>query len=121
MNLKPLQRTAFAAALAAISLNSSISCGRGRPSDAQAREVFREIISADYLADGRAELTDFRKIDGIPGDIYQYEYEATLTCLKNWNFGWGPKPDGKCRPGKKITLTGKLNLQRTENGWRHWY
>ena len=54
----------------------------------------------------------------MPGEVYEYDYEATLTCLKDFNFGYGPKPDGYCHPGKTITLTGRLLLERTENGWR---
>jgi hypothetical protein len=90
--------------------------GASVPSDSEARKFFIE-SNGTYFYDGRTQLSNFRKTDGVPGeDVYEYDYEATLNCLKDINFGFDEK--GMCRAGKTITVTGRLLLQRTENGWR---
>jgi hypothetical protein len=94
----------------------ALACHGSTPSDSEARALLTQLDY--YLDDGKTELSSFRKTNGVGGEgYYEYRYEATLICRKDINFGWGPKPDGQCHPGKVITLTGTLTLRRTEKGW----
>lgn len=110
--------------LALVLSSTAIACGGpSTPSDEEARKAFLENsqVQWEYLGDGVAELSGFRKANGIRHEngLYAYEFEAALTCLKPWDFGTASavKPS-KCQPGEKVTVTGTLTFQQTENGWR---
>lgn len=81
------------------------------------------------------ELVLWRKTDGVPGDVYEYDYEARFRCLRDsheWNYALQsamminhtllnetgtPVHDG-CRQGQSVVVKGRVLLQRTEAGWR---
>jgi len=98
-----------------------IGCGQSAPTDGTAREAW-VAKSSYYTKVQPGELVDFKKINGVSGEFggvktYEYQYEASLRCTKDWNWGAGAVDPWKCKEGEIVKVRGTLNFRKTENGW----
>lgn len=90
------------------------ACGNSYPSEATARKIMEDLLSKSQ----GLRVRSFTKTNGIGDDKhYALEYRAELECLAQGHVMlWTSlKP---CEIGKILTKSGKIEFEKTENGWR---
>jgi len=81
------------------------------------------VARSDYYTKVQpGELVDFKKIDGLAAEFggvrtYEYTYEVSLRCTKDWNWGSGAADPSTCKAGEIVKMRGTLDFRKTENGW----
>ena len=108
-----------------------INCGLSTPSESDARAIFEKKYEQE-IKDGLVKVTKFKKVDGQSGELagvkfYTFQYEAEIEYPKGLhpeceNPGPGISACGfwiKFKAvGAKETSTGKIQFEKTENGWK---
>lgn len=114
----------------AVSSLVSLACGGSYPSESAGRKFLENIgteletISSSGRIKGVFRVMNFTKTNGVSqGDSYTLEYEAELECLKvtrePGDMFLQTKYSVSCEQiGEVVKQSGKIEFQRTENGWR---
>lgn len=121
------------------------SCVSGVPNENDGMKVMKEKIEQESR--GAITLAEFTKTNGVYQEVfgvayYEMEYSMIIQfkrdCWKGGNAfeghfsdftvldaiptGWAAWNIGSVKgyhKGERITLTGKLNFEKAENGWRY--
>ena len=101
---------------------AAISCGSNQPSDDFAKQTWLKGRGEFLTVTQPGELVSFRKIYGVASEsdgvkYYEYRYEATLRCRKDWSFGYGTTEPYVCKTGDLVIDRGEYAFRLTENGW----
>jgi hypothetical protein len=109
---------AIAITIAAVSA-FLLACGSSYPSESAGRRFLEA-----YAKTHSYSVTSFTKTNGVGDDNhYTMEYKTVVECQKvnssPGDFWLGASYDVRCQEvGKLLTVSGKIEFEKTDNGWR---